>query len=130
MQHGSIVGFLSGTLPAEVLAEEIRLEVAAFRVALREMAQGNILISEGPRFVVTRDGARHLLEAVADDQLPFDAANYIADCIVMNDDFDFADEAVRDAVFFIEDDSGRFATQDDEWRPTREETLAALSLLD
>lgn len=80
--------------------------------------------------MVTRDGARRLLEAVADGRLPFDAANYLADCIVMNDDFEFADDAVRDAVFFVEDDSGRFSTQDVEWRPSREETLAALALLD
>ncbi|WP_243645510.1 hypothetical protein [Sphingomonas sp. PP-CE-1G-424] len=71
-----------------------------------------------------------MLEAVADERLPFDAANYLADCIVMNDDFDYADEAVRDAVLFIEDDSGRFATGEDDWRPTRADTLAALAHLD
>ncbi len=130
MQHGSIVKFLSGTLSAEGLAREIRAEVAAFRTALRDTAQGNIVVSRGPRFVVTREGARRLLKAVADDRLPFDAANYLADCIVMNDDFEFADDAVRDAVFFIEDDSGRFATGNDEWRPSRAETLNAIALLD
>lgn len=130
MQHGSIVKFLSGTLSAEGLAREIRAEVAAFRTALRDTAQGNIVVSRGPRFVVTREGARRLLKAVADDRLPFDAANYLADCIVMNDDFEFADDAVRDAVFFIEDDSGRFATSNDEWRPSRAETLNAIALLD
>ncbi|WP_294307574.1 hypothetical protein [uncultured Sphingomonas sp.] len=129
MQHGSIVKFLSGTLSAEGLAREIRAEVAAFRTALRDTAQGNIVVSRGPRFVVTREGARRLLKAVADDRLPFDAANYLADCIVMNDDFEFADDAVRDAVFFIEDDSGRFATGNDEWRPSRAETLNAIALL-
>ncbi|MDR6113638.1 MULTISPECIES: hypothetical protein [unclassified Sphingomonas] len=130
MQHGSIVKFLSGTLSAEGLAREIRAEVAAFRTALRDTAKGNIVVSRGPRFVVTREGARRLLKAVADDRLPFDAANYLADCIVMNDDFEFADDAVRDAVFFIEDDSGRFATGNDEWRPSRAETLNAIALLD
>ncbi|MDQ1158501.1 hypothetical protein QE385_002828 [Sphingomonas sp. SORGH_AS 950] len=130
MQHGSIVKFLSGTLSAEGLAREIRAEVAAFRTALRDTAKGNILVSRGPRFVVTREGARRLLKAVADDRLPFDAANYLADCIVMNDDFEFADDAVRGAVFFIEDDSGRFATGNDEWRPSRAETLNAIALLD
>lgn len=80
--------------------------------------------------MVTREGARRLLKAVADDRLPFDAANYLADCIVMNDDFEFADDAVRGAVFFIEDDSGRFATGNDEWRPSRAETLNAIALLD
>lgn len=130
MQHGSIVAFLTGTLSPESLAAEIESEVARFKAALKENGEGHIQVTNGPPFVVTKEGARRLLEAVAGDQLPFDAANYLADCIVMNDDFDFADEAVRDAVFFIEDDSGRFATGDDEWRPARAEMLAALALLD
>lgn len=48
----------------------------------------------------------------------------------MNDDFDCADEEVREALFFVEDDSGRFATGDDEWCPTRSEMLTALARLD
>lgn len=130
MQHGSIVAFLSGTLSPESLAAEIGPEVARFRAALRDTAEGHIQVTNGPPFVVTREGARRLLEAVADDRFPYDAASYLADCIVMNDAFDFADEAVRDAVFFIEDDTERFATGIDNWRPTRSETLAALALLD
>ncbi|NWK95624.1 hypothetical protein DM806_08055 [Sphingobium lactosutens] len=89
-----------------------------------------MVISDGPSFIVTKEGARRLLEALANEQLPFDAANYIADCIVMNDDFEFADDATRDAIFFVEDDSGRFTARDDDWRPTRKDTLAALALLD
>ncbi|AEG50388.1 hypothetical protein Sphch_2747 [Sphingobium chlorophenolicum L-1] len=88
------------------------------------------MIFDGPLCLVTREGARRLLEAVANGQLSFDVANYVADCIVMNDDFDFADEAVRDAIYFVEDDSGRFVAGEDDWRPTREETLAALAMLD
>ena len=130
MQYGSIVAFLSGTLSPEDLAAEIGPEVARFRSALRETAEGHIHVTDGPLFMVTREGARRLLKALADDRLSYDAANYLADCIVMNDDFDFADEAVRDAMFFIEDDSGRFATGDDGWRPARSEVLAALALLD
>jgi hypothetical protein len=130
MQYSSIIAFLSGTLSPENLAAEIGPEVARFRAALRETSEGHIHVTDGPLFMVTREGVRRLLEAVADDRLPYDAANYLADCIVLNDDFDFADEAVRDAIFFIEDDSGRFATGNDEWRPTRPEVLAALALLD
>lgn len=130
MQHGSIVAFLSGTLSPESLAAEIGPEVARFRAALRDTAEGHIQVTNGPPFAVTREGARRLLVAVADDLLPYDAASYLADCIVMNDGFYFADEAARDAVFFIEDDTGRFATGIDDWRPTRSETLAALALLD
>jgi hypothetical protein len=130
MQHASIVGFLSGTVSPEILAIEIAAEVAAFRASLKETASGHIMISDGPLYLVTRDGARRLLEAVANGQLPFDAAKYVADCIVMNDDFDFADEAVRDAIYFVEDDTGRFVAGEDDWRPTRDEILAELALLD
>jgi len=130
MQHGSIVAFLSGTLSPESLAAEIGPEVAHFRAALKKTAEGRIEVFHGPTFEVTREGARHLLAAVADDRLPYDTASYLADCIVMSDDFDFADEATRDAVFFIEDDTGRFATGNDKWRPSRAETLTAMALLD
>lgn len=130
MQHSLIVEFLSGTVSPEILAAEMAAEVAAFRASLKATASGHVVISEGPLYLVTRDGARRLLEAVATGQLPFDAANYVADCIVMNDDFDFADEAVRDAIYFVEDDSGRYVAGEDDWRPTRDETLAALALLD
>lgn len=130
MQHASIVAFLSGTLTPENLTAEIGAEVASFRAALRETAEGHIQVSDGPNFVVTREGARRLLQAVADERLPYDTASYLADCIVMSDEFDFADEAVRDAVFFVEDDTGRFATGDDEWCPSRAETLAALARLE
>ncbi|WP_254302410.1 hypothetical protein [Sphingobium chlorophenolicum] len=98
--------------------------------ALEATSSGHIVIFDGPLCLVTREGARRLLEAVANGQLSFDVANYVADCIVMNDDFDFADEAVRDAIYFVEDDSGRFVAGEDDWRPTREETLAALAMLD
>ncbi|MXP28113.1 hypothetical protein GRI58_04660 [Porphyrobacter algicida] len=97
---------------------------------MKKTGEGRVQVTQGPLFVVTRADARRLLEAVADNRLPFDAANYLADCIVMSDNFDFADEAVRDAIFFIEDDTGRFATGDDNWQPSRTETVAALSLLD
>lgn len=130
VQRSSIVRFLSGTLAPEALADEIADEVAAFREALRTTASGNIIVSNGPQFLVTKTGARRLLEAVAREKLPFDAANYIADCIIMNLDFDFEDDAARDAAHFIEDDTERFIAEDDNWRPTREATLAALALLD
>lgn len=52
--------------------------------------------------------------------MPFELANYVADCIIMSDDFNFADNAVREAIYFVEDDSRP---------PTRDETLRALTLL-
>ncbi|MEG3087255.1 hypothetical protein [Sphingomonas sp. PB4P5] len=130
MQHSSIVAFLTGKLSPEALAEEIAAEVAAFRDALRLTAIGHIAVSDGPQFLITKDAARRLLEAVLDQRLPFTAANYVADCIIMNNDFDFADDAARDAIHYIEDDSGKIIAQDDHWQPPRDETLAAIALLD
>ncbi|RSU74692.1 hypothetical protein BRX37_12915 [Sphingomonas sp. S-NIH.Pt3_0716] len=72
--------------------------------------------------------ARLLLHAVAAGQLPAETAVYVADCIVASDDIEFADEATRDAVFFIEDDSGLFIEGRSEiW--TQSEILQALAML-
>lgn len=58
---------------------------------------------------------------VADQRLPFELANCVADCIIMSDDFNFADDAAREAEFFVADDSRP---------PTREEALQAIAALD
>lgn len=113
MEHSSLVEFLAGTLSPEALALNITAEVTACNEAFQAGEKGYIVITKGPSFEVTRDGARRLLNAVADERLPFELANYVADCIIMSDDFDFADEAVRDAIYFIADDSRP---------PTRDET--------
>jgi len=68
-----------------------------------------------------RERARRLLEALASDRLPFLSANYTADCLVtMSDDFEFADNAVEQAIEFVADDSHP---------PTEHETEAALAQL-
>lgn len=69
---------------------------------------------------MTRTHARRLLAAVADGLLSFELANYVADALIMSDDFDFEDDAVSDAIFFLEDDSRP---------PTHEEVTDALSRL-
>jgi hypothetical protein len=130
MDHNIIVQFFSGVLTPEDLGATMYAEVSYFRATVRETARGNILVSSGPRFIINRDGARRLLEAVANDRLPFDAANYLVDCIIMNDDFDFADEAVCDAILFLENDIGRVTSRDEKWRPTLASTLRVLASLD
>jgi hypothetical protein len=30
---------------------------------------------------------------------------YSADCVIMSDDFEFADDAVNEAIYFVEDNS-------------------------
>ncbi|MDF8334405.1 hypothetical protein [Novosphingobium cyanobacteriorum] len=129
MQHASLVAFLSGTLAPNTFMEEIAGEVAEFYADLRETKHGFIAISDGPLFVMTRSAVRRFLTAVRDGQLSFDAAVYVADCIVASDDIEFEDEVTRDAVAFLEDDSSRFIEDRDElW--TQEEVSKVLASLD
>lgn len=109
--------------------EEIAAEVAEFYADLRETKHGFIAVSEGLPFVMTQPAARRFLSAVNAQQLSPDAAVYIADCIVASDDIEFADQATRDAVSFIEDDSNRFIEGSDGlWTP--EEVAKLLASLD
>ncbi|MGV3479451.1 MAG: hypothetical protein ACO1O3_05855 [Sphingobium sp.] len=129
MQHASLTAFLTGELSAEAFAEEIASETAAFNEALRETGHGFIVVSEGPNFVLTKDGARRLLQAVLNEQLPSCTAVYIADCIQASKHIDFADQVTRDAIFFVEDDHGRFIEgRDTPW--TRDDILNELALLE
>jgi hypothetical protein len=120
MEHATLVAFLNGTISPEVLGNEIAAEVNACNTAFRAGEHGYIIVTDGPSVEVTREGARRLLAAIIEGRLPFELANYVADCLIMGDDFDFADDAVRDAIHFVEDDSSA---------PTQEETVEALKML-
>ena len=120
MEHATLVEFLSGTLSPEGLAGEIATEVAACNAACQAGGSGYIIITDGPSYEVTREGAGRLLVAIVEERLSFELANYVADCLIMSDDFDFADDAVRDAIHFAADDSRT---------PTQAETIKALAVL-
>ncbi|WP_221234820.1 hypothetical protein [Sphingomonas aerophila] len=60
MEHATLVGFLTGVLSPEVLADEIAEEVDACNAACRAGENGYIIITDGPAFQVTRDCARRL----------------------------------------------------------------------
>jgi hypothetical protein len=129
MQHSSLVAFLSGVLTPQALSDEIASEVAAHSAQLRESKVGNIVVTLGPTFVMNKVAARRLLEAVAAQHLPPETAVYVADCIVGSKDIDIADEATREVLSFIEDDSGRFVDGRSEmW--THEQILRAFAMLD
>lgn len=120
MEHAQLAEFLAGTLSPEALVEEITTEVSACSAAFRAGENGYIVITDGPTVEVTREGARRFLTAIVEKRLPFELANYIADCLIMSDDFCFADDAVRDAIHFVEDDSRA---------PTQDETIEVLAIL-
>lgn len=120
MEHATLVGFLTSELSPEVLVDEITTEVNAYEASFQAGENGYIIITDGPPAKVTREGARRLLGAIAHGRLPFQPANYVADCIIMSDDFNLADDAVRDAINFVADDSKP---------PLHDETIKALATL-
>lgn len=120
MEHSSLVAFLNGKLSPEDFGSEIAAEVDACEQGFRSRGVGQIIVTDGPETIVTREHARRLLQALAEDRLPFLSANYTADCLMMSEDFAFADEAVAGAIEFVADDSRP---------PTLEETAGAVAQL-
>ncbi|MDQ0390761.1 hypothetical protein [Labrys monachus] len=121
MEHASLVAFLKGDLTPEAFGREIEAEVHACDQGCKSEGVGYIIITDGPAEVVTRDHARRLLQALLVNRLSFLAANYTAECLIMSDDFEFADAAVTAAIALVADDSRS---------PTSEETEVALAALD
>ena len=103
MDHASIVSFLQGTCSPEDFGVEVAPEVAA---CLQDCRTG------GPCTPVVRDHAIRLLRALLDERLSFDTASYLADGLIMSDDFGFADASVADAIAFVADYS-RHSTADE-----------------
>lgn len=106
MRHSSLLSFLNGESLAKQLWEDIESEVRDSLAATAKGGAGHVIITDGPDTVVTRHHADRLLRALADDCLPLAAASYIADALIMSDDFNFADEAVSGALFYLSDESG------------------------
>jgi hypothetical protein len=120
MDHASIVSLLHGTRSPEEFTAEIASEVDACVQGFRTSGVGHIIVTPGPNTIIVRDHAGRFLRAILDARLPFCAANYLADALIMSDDFDFADPAVTDAIALVADDSRH---------PTDAEIHAALARL-
>jgi hypothetical protein len=120
MDHRSLIAFLAGSLSADAFSAEIRGEVRVCNEALASGGVGSIIVTDAPETRVTREHASRLLQAVSAGTLDFELANYIADALIMSDDFEFEDEAVSGAIFFLADDSRA---------PTKAEIDAALAQL-
>lgn len=105
MNHASIISFLAGTCSPEEFAAEIAPEVAACIQGFATGGVGHIIVTDGPSATIGRDHAARLLRALLEERISFDAANYLADGLMMSDNFDFADAAVAEAIEFVADDS-------------------------
>lgn len=101
MEHASLVAFLEGRLAPEQFGEDVAEEVSACNLACRQTGEGRVSITPGPDTLITRDHARRLLEAVADQRLSLEIANYTATCIIFGD-FEFGDDVVNEAIWLVE----------------------------
>ena len=129
MKHSPVLAFLSGDLSPEALTGEISDEFEVFYADLAENHYGFIETMRGPEIFLGRAGARRLLTAITANRMPATVAVYVADCIASSVDVEFADEATREAIGLIEDDSRRFIDEGQElW--TKAELAIVLASLD
>jgi len=105
VRHSSLVSFLNGERLADQFWHDIEAEVTDCLTARSKGDLGHVIITDGPETLIIREHADMLLSALAEGRLPLEAASYIADALIMSDDFDFADEGVSDALFYLSDQS-------------------------
>lgn len=101
MRHSSLTSFLNGKHPADELWREIEAEVEDCLAACAKGGSGPVIITDGPETQVAREQVAVLLTALAEAKLPLKAASYIADALIMSDDFDWEDDAVAEALFLL-----------------------------
>jgi hypothetical protein len=105
MRHSSLASFLNGELPADELWREIEAEVRECLAACAKGGSGHVIITDGPDAQVVRKQVAVLLTALAEAKLPLNAASYVADALIMSDNFEWEDDAVAEALFFLSDES-------------------------
>ncbi len=106
MQHSFLVSFLNGEIAPKTFDEEVKPEVDACEEGIRTNAKvGQIVITDGPQTIVTRDHMTRLLQYLLDESVPWTSLNYTADCLMMSDDFEPEDEKAAEAIEFLSDDS-------------------------
>jgi len=105
MRHSSLASFLNGELPADELWRQIETEVGDCIAACAKGGTGHVIITHGSDTLVAPQQVSVLLTALADDKLPLDAASYIADALIMSENFEWDDASVAEALFFLCDES-------------------------
>lgn len=105
MRHSSLASFLNGERQASELWREIEIEVRECLAACAKGGSGHVIITDGPDTRVVPEQVAVLLSALAEAKLPLDAASYIADALIMSDNFEWENDAVAEALFFLSDES-------------------------
>lgn len=122
MQHESLTSFLNSKRSAEDFWGEIESEVNGCIAASAKSGVGAVIITAGP---LTRIASKHvtvLIAALSTGKLPVAAASYIADALIMSEDFEWDGEGVADAIFRLSDDSSPLTQADLEWARNRSAT--------
>ena len=119
MQHSSLTSFLNGERSAEELWREIEVEVTEGIVACAKHGSGPVIISDGPETQISRQHLAVLISALAEEKLPIDAAAYVADAMIMSDDFAWDDKGIADALFRLADQSAPLTMGDIDWAGSR-----------
>lgn len=106
MQHSSLLSFLNAERTAGALWLEIQAEVRECLAACAKKGGfGHVILTKGPEAKISRKQVMVLLTALINGGLPLEAASYIADAIIMCDDFRWDDKSVREALYFLSDES-------------------------
>ena len=105
MYQPSLTCFLNGELQPNELWRDIEAEVTGCIAACAKGSSGHVVITDGPNTQVSRMQIAVLLDAIVDAKLSLAAASYIADALIMSDDFEWEDQAVSEALFFLSDES-------------------------
>ena len=106
MQHAALISFLNGLLSAKDFGNSIKAEVNVCELGVKSRGAGSVFLTRGQHSTITRSLARRLLGSVLEGQLPHSSAVYLADAVIMSDDFDFQDEVVSEIFYMIADESG------------------------
>jgi hypothetical protein len=105
MRHSSLSSFLNGERSSDELWREIEREVTECLSACVKGGSGHVIITDGPGTTIGREQVAVLLNALAEAKLPLEAASYVADALVMSDNYEWEDDAVAEALFFLSDES-------------------------
>ena len=124
MQHDSLISFLNGERPAAELWAEIEPEVGDCIAGCAKHGSGGVIVTSGPETQISREHVAVLIAALTEDKLPMEAASYIADALIMSDDFVWKDEGIAEALFRLADESAPLTMSDLQWARSRVATAA------
>lgn len=105
MRHSSLASFLNGERSPDKFWREIEPEVTECLPACDRGSSGHVIITDGPGTMIGREQVAVLLTALVEAKLPLQAASYVADALIMSDDYEWEDDAVSEALFFLSDES-------------------------